>query len=149
MKPKFRLAKKEDINSLCTMMRSFYQIDNYPFDHVVQEKNLNQFLAGNELGRIWLIETDTQIIGYIVLTFGYSFEYGGRDAFIDEFFITDGYRHKGIGDATLRFVSDEALGLQIMALHLEVEKHNKAGNSLYHKHKFKEGDRKLMTRKLS
>ncbi|MDN5214115.1 GNAT family N-acetyltransferase [Fulvivirgaceae bacterium BMA12] len=131
------------------MMEAFYKIDNYPFDQQVMEKNLSQFLSEDEFGRIWLIEADRQLAGYIILTFGYSFEYGGRDAFIDEFFIVEGYRHQGIGNATLQFVLNEAPNLHIKALHLEVEKHNQAGNSLYRKHAFKTGNRTLMTRKLS
>jgi len=36
------------------------------------------------MGRVWLIQYQGQVIGYVILTLGYSLEYGGRDAFIDE-----------------------------------------------------------------
>ena len=42
-------------------------------------------------------------VGYLVLTLGYSLEYGGRDAFIDEVYIRSSYRGRGIGTAALTF----------------------------------------------
>jgi len=63
----------------------------------------------------------------VVLAFGFSFEYKGRDAFIDELFLKEAYRKKGIGGQTMRFVEQQAKELGVHAIHLEVEKSNRTG----------------------
>lgn len=53
-------------------------------------------LLNNELmGQIWLIKYQNQAIGYVVLTFGYSLEDGGRDGWIDELYIQANYQGQG------------------------------------------------------
>lgn len=49
------------------------------------------------MGRVWLIQHQSLAIGYVILTLGFSLEYGGRDAFIDEFYIQANYQGQGIG----------------------------------------------------
>jgi hypothetical protein len=44
-------------------------------------------LAEQDLGQVWVLVRDHQPAGYMVITFGYSLEFGGRDAFIDELFV--------------------------------------------------------------
>jgi GNAT superfamily N-acetyltransferase len=45
-----------------------------------------------------------ETIGYIVLTLGDSLEYHGRDAFVDEIYIRESHRGKGIGAQAIKFV---------------------------------------------
>jgi GNAT superfamily N-acetyltransferase len=82
----------------------------------------------------------------VVLTFGFSFEYGGRDAFIDELYLEAAHRGKGIGGLTIDFVSEQAKVLGVKALHLEVERHNDWGNRLYRKKGFGGNERHLLTK---
>jgi GNAT superfamily N-acetyltransferase len=60
----------------------------------------------------------------IVLTFGYSLEYQGRGAFIDEFFVQASHRHRGWGKITLQHAEKAARELNIRALHLEITREN-------------------------
>jgi ribosomal protein S18 acetylase RimI-like enzyme len=69
-----------------------------------------------------------------------------RKAGIDEIFILEEFRNKGIGTRTLEFGVQKAKEIGVNALHLEVEKHNEAGISLYRKLKFEDHQRILMTR---
>ncbi len=49
-----------------------------------------EVLVGDEtLGRVWVICAAGAAIGYVVLTLGYSLEYGGRDACIDELYVRE------------------------------------------------------------
>ncbi|MGD1890354.1 MAG: GNAT family N-acetyltransferase [Cyclobacteriaceae bacterium] len=144
----FTTAQRKDISEILEMMADFYAIDNYPFDAVVNQKNLERFLKGDNLGRLYLIREGSNTVGYIVLTFGFSFEYGGRDAFIDEFYLKPAYRAKGIGTKTMEFVEQAALTLDIIALHLEVENHNERANQLYIRRGFTGNNRSLLTKKI-
>lgn len=148
MQVQFNLAGKEDIAKVLTMMERFYQIDGYPFNVLLAHANLSTFIANPHLGRLWVIVSDHQVVGYIAFTFGFSFEFGGRDAFLDELFIEEDYRGQGIGTQALAFVIQAAGTLDVKAIHLEVEKHNNRGKELYRKFHFTDHDRHLMTRKI-
>lgn len=113
------------------MMTSFNKIDGYDFDLKIGENNLLHFTSNKSLGRLYLIRLNHQNIGYIIPTLGFSFEYKGRDAFIDEFYIKQDYRNKGIGKITLDFISTESKKLNVKALHLEVELRNLDASRLY------------------
>lgn len=142
----FRLAAPDDLRALLEFMRQFYAIDGYPFEENAIRVALTDIVGNEALGRVWLINDGIKDIGYIVVTFGYSLEYHGRDAFIDELFIEAHHRAQGIGTKTLQFVLDACREHSVHALHLEVERTNVAGLSLYRKFGFEAHDRHLMTR---
>lgn len=130
------------------MMEQFNSIDNYSFDRRQTEANLLLFLANQNLGRAWVITSNNLIIGYIVLAFGFSFEYGGRDAFIDELFLKTEFRQQGVGKLAMDFIQDEAPGLEVKAVHLEVEQHNEGGGKLYRQKGFENKGRVLLSKKI-
>jgi GNAT superfamily N-acetyltransferase len=146
----FRLANNADLQTILPMMRQFYSIDNYEFDEPGAHMALKTLVEDSSLGRVWVIYTATEIIGYIALAFGYSLEYRGRDAWIDELFLLESYRGQGLGTKTLAFVLEQCQPLSIQALHLEVEQTNVAGQALYRKMGFASHEQRLfMTRILS
>jgi GNAT superfamily N-acetyltransferase len=95
-----------------------------------------------------LIQSNDQVIGYIVLTFGFSLEYRGRDAFIDEFYLRPQYRGQGIGTKTLAFVESACRTLEVRALHLEADFANVDAQRLYDRVGYQRHDRFLMTKLL-
>jgi len=137
-----------DIDLIVDFMRQFYEFEQYPFDDQAASSALERLISDSALGHVWIISEDLTSIGYIVLTLGYSLEYHGNDAFIDEFYIQASHRGKGIGSKALKFVEERAQVLGVRALHLEVERRNKAGQGLYLKSGFENNDRYLMTKLL-
>src|SRR5438132_4313737 len=113
MEPNFRLANTTDIDILIDFMRQFYAIDNYPFEEAAARTAMQTIVQDSSLGRVWLINNGDEAVGYIVLTFGFSLEYRGRDAFIDEFFVLAPLRNQGIGSKTIEFVLAACHGLGI------------------------------------
>lgn len=148
MKPEYIVAQIEDIPSLLGMMARFYAIDQYPFDAAKNRRNLEIFLGNEALGRLWLIRLAGETVGYIVLAYGFSFEYGGRDAFIDEFFIEAPFRSRGLGKATMAFIAAQAEALGVHAIHLEVENHNERGHRLYQGQGFLGKNRAMLTKRI-
>lgn len=146
MEVKFRSANHQDIEWLLAAMREFYAIDDYAFDEKIARRALENFIADEALGKLWLIEGEGKAIGYIALTFGYSFEFHGRDAFIDELYLDANYRGQGIGAAAMQFIEEKCRDYGVNALHLEVERENIAGQKLYRKFGYADHDRYLMTK---
>jgi GNAT superfamily N-acetyltransferase len=142
----FRLANTADLDLLVGFMQQFYALDQYPFDELIAREALKTLLEESSLGRLWIISQE-EAIGYIALTFGYSLEFHGRDAMIDELFLMAPYRNQGIGTKTLQFVCEQCRHLGIHALHLEVEHTNEVGFTLYQKMGFEPHEQRyLMTR---
>ncbi len=145
----FRIAERPDIETLLEFMREYYEFDHLPFDEQVARAALAKFVGDQSLGRVWLICYEGAAIGYLVLTLGYSLEYGGRDAFIDEVYIRASHRGCGIGQSALTFAEEVCRALGVRALHLEVERANTNARGLYRKAGFADHDRYLMTRRIS
>lgn len=140
----FKAISLSDIDVITAMMREFYVIDNYPFNAETAKGLFRQFLTEENLGKAWLILNENEIVGYVILTFVFSFEYGGRMAFLDELYLSEKARGKGIGKETLKFIQTEALKLKLKVVYLEVEEHNANVQKLYLAHDFSVHHRKLM-----
>jgi ribosomal protein S18 acetylase RimI-like enzyme len=85
-------------------------------------------------------------VGYVVLCFGYSLEWLGRDAFIDEFYLREEYRGRGWGRKTLAFVEDAARSSEVTTLHLEVVQQNAAALEVYRKLGFQEHESAFLSK---
>lgn len=133
-----------DIENIIQLMGEFYHIDNYPFDIEISRELFNQFLTDENLGKAWLILYQNEIVGYVILTYVFSFEYQGKIAFLDELYIRENARGKGIGKETISFIQQEAAKLSLKIIYLEVETHNDAAQKLYIANDFAIHKRKIM-----
>ena len=145
----FKPLEITDISTITQMMQDFYAIDNYPIDVEVAKNLFQEFISNEHLGKSWLIYTENEIVGYIILTFIFSFEYGGKIAFVDELFIKETARGKGIGKEAIQFIQKEVPKLSLKLLYLEVEPHNENAQKLYLAHDFVIHNRKLMKYKVT
>ena len=145
----FKLLEIVDIEIITQMMRDFYVIDNYPMDVEVAKTLFQEFISNEHLGKSWLIYSENEIVGYIILTFIFSFEYGGKIAFVDELFIKETARGKGFGKEAIQFIQQEVPKLSLKLLYLEVEPHNENAQKLYLAHDFELHNRKLMKYKVT
>ena len=113
----FKPLDIRDISIITSMMQDFYAIDNYPIDIEVSKKLFQEFISDENLGKAFLIcHSDegrtSELVGYVILIYVFSFEYKGRIAFLDELYIKESYRGKGIGKQTIDFIKEQALILQ-------------------------------------
>ncbi|XWK91129.1 MAG: GNAT family N-acetyltransferase [Phormidium sp.] len=145
MEVTFQPATNSDIYLLLTLIKEFYEIENLPYNFEVLNKCFAEIFTKDSLATIWIIYADREAAGYLVLTYGYSLEFHGRDALIDEFYIRETYRGQGIGKQTLEFVKTTCQTSGIKAVHLEVSHENNRAKTIYQKAGFVEHDRYLMT----
>ncbi len=137
----FSISNKTEVIS---MMEDFYKIDNYPFDTEKANLLMGEFISNPHLGNGWVINYHKKTAGYLILTFIFSFEYGGRIAFLDELFIKSHFRGSGIAQETMRFIDTQKEKLNINLYYLEVEPHNIIAQNIYKKHQFIIHDRLIM-----
>jgi GNAT superfamily N-acetyltransferase len=151
--PTLRPSERSDIDLLVTFMRELQQeggpsFDGHPFDEAIARRCIAELIDDGRLGKIWLIEVAGESVGYAVLTLGYSLEFHGRDALLDELFVVEHARGQGIGTAILDLIAEECRRLGACAVHLEVDRPNVKAQRLYRRHGFQDHDRYLLTRRL-
>lgn len=143
-----RLAVPADLDILLPMVREFWVIEKLHFVEPEVRRALAGLLASPQYGLVILAESAGAPIGYLALTLGYSLEFLGRDAFVDEIYLRDAYRGKGIGDRAIDLAVEKCRELGVRALHLEVDHVNPRARALYERVGFTAHDRALMTRLL-
>jgi diamine N-acetyltransferase len=144
--PSFRPATESDTAALLKFMEAYYAFDGHGFDQQKARVALTTLLLDPNLGRVWLILDGKAPVGYVAICFGYSLEWLGRDAFVDEFYLLPEYRGRGWGRKTMAFVEDAARSLNIRALHLEVVRQNEAALQVYRKLGFKDRESTFMSK---
>jgi diamine N-acetyltransferase len=144
----FHGITEADLDQLLILIKEYYEFDHLLFDRTKAGEALKLLLKDPALGRIWLIQQDSNTVGYVILTFGFIVEFHGRHAVIDEFYIREPYRRKGIGKRTLQFIEEFCRSLEIHVLRLEVEKANSVAQELYRRASFEPHPRVLMTKLL-
>jgi diamine N-acetyltransferase len=133
---------------LLSMMRELVEQEPNPgaFREALASKTLLYLLDHPERGQIWILSVQEEPIGYIVLTLGFSFEFHGTDAFIDELYIAPQFRRRGFAMRAVEHLEAEARKLGVNALHLEVDNGNDAAFELYRRTGFEDHNRFLMTK---
>lgn len=141
----FRLATDSDLPALLDLEAEFYAHEGYPFDRASNERSLRRLAHDPSLGRLFIVG---QGDGYMVVTFGFSIEFGGRDAFIDELYIAPHARGRGLGTEAIRIAEAACVAADVATLHLEVEHENARARTLYERQGFYTHDRHLMSKRL-
>lgn len=149
MDPHLRQASPDNCALLVDLMTEFYAEADYPLNRRRAEAAFSELLADPRLGLVWVIEVESAPVGYVVMTLGYSMEYGGRDAFVDDLFIRPDFRGHGLGTLAVETVRAACAERGVRAIHLEVGRDNDAAQSVYRRAGFVDTDRQLLTLRLA
>ena len=131
MATEIRLATIRHIDELLPLVSAYHDFEGVIQDEGTRRKTISTLLLAPDLGPVWLIYHAGSLAGYIAICLGYSIEFGGRDAFVDEFFLREDFRGKGIGTAVLKMVIERLGDDGVKALHLEVGKSNQRAQAMY------------------
>lgn len=142
----FKAAALDDAATFLALMREYYAYDAHEFLEEKARQALEPLLANAVYGLAWLILDAKLVIGYAVITFGYSLEFGGRDAFLDELYLREDYRGQGIGTRIIQHALDVCQTHGVKALHLEVMAQNTRAQELYRRLGFELRDSRLMSK---
>lgn len=134
-----------DREVLLSFMRAFCIEDGHPHGPA-NEAALDALIANPANGRAVLILLDGDPVGYAALCFGFSLEFGGRDAFLDEFYVAPEARGRGVASRALDLLVETCRGDGVRALHLEVMDGNERAAGLYGRRAWVARPSRLMTR---
>lgn len=147
-KIEFIKASIAEIPLLSKMIEKLYISENTVYREADVNNALNELLSSDANGGAWLIHSEGKIAGYMIIGNAFSVEFGGKTAFIDELYIIDSYRGKGIGREALEFAEVYTGTKGYKYLRLEVELSNTNAQKIYRANGFKEHERYIMTKKL-
>jgi diamine N-acetyltransferase len=142
-------ATLTDLELLLPMMRDMQEDDPWSetFHEPTVRANLTELLANPVYGVAYLVREENALIGYLVICFDYSLEYGGKGAWIDELFVEAAHRGKGIGTQLLDLAEAASREHNAKFLHLEVN-HGNPAVELYRRRGFLDHHRYLMSKAL-
>jgi ribosomal protein S18 acetylase RimI-like enzyme len=130
------------------LVRDYYDFDGHDYDAAEQGPALDRICAGEPNARAFIIREGETVAGYLILSLGFSVEYGGTDGFIDELHLVETWRGKGLGKQVMDVAERAAKQAGIRYLHLEVELHNARARRLYDGRGYEDSGRTLMSKRL-
>lgn len=137
MSTALHLARPENLEKLLPMVTAFHAEEGLNTTEEHRRAAVEPLLNGIPYGAVYLIGPTRAPIGYIIVTFSWSVEFGGMDGFVDELFIRPAVRGRGLATEVLTELPKTLASAGITALHLEVDKNNMSAQRLYSRCHFK------------
>lgn len=139
------LATLDDLERLLPMVEAYHEFEGIESNAAHREAALRPLLEGVPHGAIWLIGPKIAPVGYVCVSFGWSLELGGLDGMIDEFWIREKIRGRGMGSDAVVALQKTLQAAGVRALSLEVASGNDKAQRLYGRAGFKARGHQLMT----
>ena len=147
-----RRATSADLDALLALTRAFGIEEGRRYDETHVAGALEPLLRDDTHGQVWLLAGpvgDDGPLGYAVLSWGWGVESGGREGLVDEIFVAEGSRGRGLGGVLLSAVLEAARAAGCRTLFLETERPNEAARRLYRRHGLVDEDSIWMRAELS
>jgi ribosomal protein S18 acetylase RimI-like enzyme len=132
-----------DADKFLEMARAFHIEDGHKLN-AAGERSIRDVAAGVELAPAFFLMEDGEVVGFFVLSLGYSPEHGGTDGFIDDIYLIPEVRGRGLGKAAMALALEESRNCGIRVLLLEVEAENDRAYRLYSSMGFTDTKRRLL-----
>jgi diamine N-acetyltransferase len=145
---RIEVASLRDGKILLRLIKAYYRYEGLRFDCKMIERGLSEFLGRPEFGEAWLISDGRRAIGYLIFTFLFDLEFGGRQVGITDLFIYSRFRRKGVGRHVLCQLDRFCKAKRIRSIELQVLKKNRKVTGFYRRVGFREHDRIPMSKQL-
>ncbi|SFP09118.1 GNAT family N-acetyltransferase [Tranquillimonas alkanivorans] len=137
------LAQDDDLDRLTRLVGAYHAHAGIEQDAEATRAALEPLLGGTPHGVAYLIGPPKSPVGYIVISFGWSVTRGGLTGTVDEFFIREGVRGRGMGSEALSRLMPALARHGLKALHLEVPQDAPRAHALYKRLGFRARDGRL------
>lgn len=136
---KIRPLLRRDLQKLIELARAYWRFEKIPgFQPKLYRKLVTKIQKNPSQGRIWVAIQGDRVIGYLIAVYLISFEYGGISAEIDEFYVKDPERGRGVGESLLKTFRGKMRRQKVVQISLRVGKLNHEGIRFYKKFGFRE-----------
>jgi GNAT superfamily N-acetyltransferase len=135
---KMRRAVPGDVPLLIHLMADFYVEAGYALNHARAAEAFASMIADERLGDVWIIETQRQPVGHLVLTLKFTMEYSGFVVCLDDLYVAPEWRSQGLGTQALMEVLTFCETAGIRSLTVEVGHDNGPAQTVYRRTGFTE-----------
>lgn len=125
------LARPDDLERLLPLVAACHAETGIAQEASLRRSALLPLLEGSPHGAIYLVGPARAPIGYVVLSFGWSVEFAGRDGYVDELYIRPAVRGRGIATEVMSALPRTLAAAGLRALHLEVRQDAARTRRLY------------------
>lgn len=146
MRAVFEPLTTAGLDSLLPLMSRLYAGEAIAFEPGRARAAAEWLLGHPEAGGLWLVKDQDGLAGYLAVTVCASLEFRGRFALLDELYIDEPFRGRGLGKDAVEFAAEWARRQGMAALRLEAGHENAAALALYRRTGFVEHGRHIMTR---
>jgi len=147
MSAALHLAKPDDLDRLLALVAAFHTEQGLQTTDEARRAGIAPLLDGIPHGAAYLVGPARSPIGYVIVTFGWSVEFGGMDAFVDEIYVRRAVRGRGIASEVLVTLPQALAQGGVRAMHLEVDRDNTVAQRLYARAGFKPRERYFLMSK--
>lgn len=136
-----REAAPADLPHLCRLVQQYWQFEEIAgFDPTRIATLLEQILANGNLGMVWVAQSGSELIGYLVAVFVMSLEHKGLMAEIDELFVVPEARAQGAGGELLLTAEQSLAKAGCLRVQLQLGVGNSAARAFYRRHGYEQRD---------
>ncbi len=144
MTARLHLAAEEDLPKLLPLVAAFHAHEAIVSTEAQREDAVLPLLQGSPHGAIWLIGPRRAPVGYIALSFGWSIRTGGMNATVDEFFVRESIRGRGMGTEVVSTLVPQLAQAGLTAMTLEIAPDNTRARRTYEARGFRMRDKYQM-----
>ena len=118
MSTSISLAGPDDLERVLGLMARLHEERRQTFDDAHRRAVTAPLLDGSPLGGVWLIGPQRAPLGYVMVGFSWSMRHGGLVGWLEEIFIRDQVRGRGIGTEVLHAVVVNLARADLKAMHV-------------------------------
>ena len=138
-----REINESDKNEYIEMAENFYCSD--AVSHKIPKENFESAfesaINNNPFIKLYILENEGIIAGYATIAVTFTTEGGGKTLWIDELYIKEQFRGRGLGRGVVKFFQSDK---SVKRIRLEVTPENERAKHLYKSEGFKECEYRQM-----
>ncbi len=126
----FRKLQMSDREVYLEMVGEFYHSDAvlHPVPVEYHINTFNEIMRSDEYLECYMLEDEGEAVGFALLSKSFSPEVGGPIVWVEEIYLREGHRGKGIGKAFFAYMHEH---IPAARFRLEIEPDNKRAEALY------------------
>ena len=131
-----RTATAADRDAVVGLMRAQFREHQIALDDAGIARAVDGVLQHPDWGRLLVATRTGTAVGFAGLSFMWTYEHGGRAAWLDELYVNPAQRGRGIGQKLLRAACEVAAESGAVAMDLEVDIEHRRAERLYEREGF-------------
>ena len=127
--PRIRRSTLDDLDLLVELGAEYCEADGHAFDEATVRAGFGGVVSDDTFGIVLVAEVDRAVVGYAVVSWGWSIEVGGLDVVLDEIYVRP--KGLGIGSALLSASEEACRAAGAKRVFLETELANERARTWY------------------